>query len=438
MLYGDLLKPESLNLSSKGIDTAFYLVHSMGSKGNFVTEDQVAAKNFSLAARNAGVKRIIYLGGLGGDECDLSDHLNSRHEVGRILRNSDVQVIEFRASIIIGSGSLSYELVRALVERLPVMVTPRWVTVKAQPISINDVLDYLAAAIHVQLGGNPIFEIGGCDVVSYEGIMREYARQRGLRRVMIHVPFLTPYLSSLWLGLVTPVYARIGRKLIDSIRHPTVVTDENALDTFDIAPRGIQQAIAQALRNEDREFAETRWADSVSSSGRLRDWGGIRFGNRLVDFREVAVDTTPENAFIPIRQIGGNNGWYFANWLWKMRGILDLLFGGIGIRRGRRNPNCLDAGDTLDWWRVEAIEPNKFMRLFAEMKLPGRAWLEFEVSQQGEGTVIRQTAIFDPIGFKGILYWYGIYPLHSLVFSGMLKAIAKRCEHDPRHQKSSL
>ena len=291
LLRGDLLEPDSLNISGKGGDTAFYLVHSMGSKGNFVREDQLAAENFSAAARKAGVKRIIYLGGLGGGEINLSDHLNSRHEVGRILHNSNVQVIEFRASIIIDSGSLSCELVRALVERLPIMITPRCISVKAQPISINDVLDYLTAAIHIQVEGNPIFEIGGCDVVSYGGIMREYARQRGLRRSMIHVPFLTPYLSSLWLGLVTPVYARIGRKLIDSIRYPTVVTDDLALKTFKIVPRGIEQALVEASRNEDRDFAETRWADSASSSGSLTDWGGVRFGNRLVDSRELAVKT---------------------------------------------------------------------------------------------------------------------------------------------------
>ena len=423
---GDLLNFQTMENVFDDIDVAFYLVHSMGSKADFVKQDQLAAKNFAVAAGNAGLKRIIYLGGLGCDEKGLSDHLQSRHDVGKILRSTQVQVIEFRASVIIGSGSLSYELVRALVERLPVMVTPRWVTVDAQPISINDVLDYLIAAIHLGLKENHIFEIGGRDVISYEGIMREYAKQRGLRPIMIHVPVLTPYLSSLWLGLVTPVYARIGRKLIDSIRYPTVVTNGNALKEFKVKPRGIQQSLAEALLNEDKEFAETRWSDSLSSSGNCRDWGGIRFGNRMVDSRTENVAATPEMAFMPIRQIGGLNGWYYANWLWILRGFLDLAVGGIGIRRGRRDPNWLRVGDTLDCWRVEAYEPNRLLRLFAEMKLPGRAWLEFEVSQENMQTIIRQTAIFDPIGLWGNLYWFAVYPLHSLIFSGMLRSIAKR------------
>ena len=426
LVLGDLLEIQTLDHVFNGIDVAFYLVHSMGSKGKFVEKEHLAARNFALASGNAGVKRIIYLGGLGCDEKGLSDHLNSRHDVGKILRKTNIQVLEFRASIIIGSGSLSYELVRALVERLPIMVTPRWISVDAQPISISDVLAYLIAAIDLKMAGNHIFEIGGCDVISYGGIMREYAKQRGLQPIMIQVPVLTPYLSSLWLGLVTPIYARIGRKLIDSIRYPTVVTNDEARKVFDIKPRGVRQALAEALRNENREFAESRWVDSLSSSTKNRDWGGVRFGNRLVDSRTINVAASPKKAFTPIRQIGGSNGWYYADWFWILRGLMDLIVGGVGMRRGRRVPNWLRVGDTVDCWRVEVFEPDKRLTLFAEMKLPGRAWLEFEVIKTNAGTTIRQTAIFDPIGLLGNIYWFAVYPLHNLIFSGMLRNIAKR------------
>ncbi len=423
-IYGDLLNRQSLDGVFTDIDVAFYMVHSMGSEKDFVEQDRLAAKNFSDAAAVAGIDRIIYLGGLGDSQAALSPHLQSRQEVGAILRASGVQVIEFRASVIIGSGSLSYELVRALVERLPVMITPKWVSIPTQPIAVSDVLEYLLAGIDLDCDQSEIFEIGGQDIVSYEGIMREYARQRGLTRVMIRVPVLTPYLSSLWLGLVTPIFARIGRKLVESIRHSTIVNDKKVLTSFTIRPRGLQTALAEAMQNEDREFAATRWSDALASSGGIRDYAGVRFGNRLIDSRVVKVDVTPKEAFTPIRRIGGDSGWYYANWLWCARGFIDLMIGGVGMRRGRGNPESLCVGDALDFWRVEAYEPCKKLTLFAEMKIPGRAWLEFEVSENSDGTTIRQTAIFDPIGLSGILYWWGVYPLHALIFSGMLKNIA--------------
>ncbi|MHB1035233.1 MAG: NAD(P)H-binding protein [Pirellulales bacterium] len=264
---GDVLDPESLRPAFAGVDTAYYLIHSMGTARNFERDDRQAAANFGAAARQAGVRRIIYLGGLGNPEHALSEHLRSRQETGKVLRASGVQVIEFRASIIIGSGSVSFELIRALVERLPIMVCPKWVATLAQPIAIEDVLDYLLAALDLADRDSRIFEIGGPDRVCYGDIMREYARQRGLTRVMIPVPILTPYLSSLWLGLVTPIYARIGRKLIEGLRNPTVVEDSSALAVFPIRPRALSQAIARALLNEDRDLAETRWSDALSSSG---------------------------------------------------------------------------------------------------------------------------------------------------------------------------
>ncbi len=421
---GDVSDPESLQGALAGVDTAYYLVHSMGSGRDFAKEDRSAAENFARAARDAGVRRIIYLGGLGSGP-DLSPHLASRQEVGRILRESGVPTIEFRASIIIGSGSLSFEMIRSLVDRLPVMITPRWVRIPAQPIAIEDVIAYLVEALDVDVEGSAIVEIGGGDRVTYEGIMLEYARQRGLKRLIIRVPVLTPRLSSLWLGLVTPLYARIGRALIDSIPHETVVTDDLAIRLFHIRPRGIREAIERALGNEDQEMAATRWSDALSSRGAQPAWGGTRLGSRLVDSRSVRIACPPSLAFRPISRIGGETGWYYANWLWRIRGFLDLLVGGVGLRRGRRDPTSLLPGDTVDFWRVEAYEPDRLLRLFAEMKLPGRAWLQWEVEEDGNASVVRQNSIFDPVGLLGLLYWYGLYPIHALVFAGMLRRIAQ-------------
>ncbi|HET8799348.1 MAG TPA: DUF2867 domain-containing protein, partial [Thermoanaerobaculia bacterium] len=391
---GDVLDAESLGPALAGVESAYYLIHSMGSGSDFEEQDRIAARNFASAARRAGVRRILYLGGLGHGE-ELSPHLRSRHEVGEILRESGVPVVELRASIVIGSGSLSFELIRALVERLPIMITPRWVEVEAQPIAIDDLLAYLVAALDVPLTESRVFEIGGADRVSYGDIMREYARQRGLRRAMIRVPVLTPRLSSLWLGLVTPVYARVGRKLIESIKHASIVRDSSALRVFPVKPRGIGEAIAAAIANENREIAESRWYDAFSSAGESRDWTGVHFGNRLVDSRERHVDVGPEEAFAPIRRIGGETGWYAYDWLWRLRGFLDLLAGGVGVRRGRPQPDAVHVGDALDFWRVEAIEVGRLLRLRAEMKVPGEAWLQLVATPIADGrTLLQQTAFF--------------------------------------------
>jgi uncharacterized protein YbjT (DUF2867 family) len=425
LVAGDVLELPGLERAMHGVHTAYYLVHSMGS-ASFEEADRTAARNFGAAAKAAGVRRIIYLGGLGSDDEELSPHLRSRHEVGRILRESGVPTIEFRASIVIGSGSLSFEMIRALAERLPVMITPRWVGVMAQPIGIDDLLAYLLEALHLSQEGSRVYEIGGADQVSYAGIMRAYARQRGLRLRMLQVPVLTPYLSSLWLGLVTPLYARVGRKLIESIIHPTVVRDDAALATFAVEPVGIEEAVRRALAGEDAEFAATRWSDALSSAGDLPSWGGVRFGSRLVDSRRVSVGVPAAAAFSPIQAIGGETGWYAWDPLWRLRAFLDLLAGGVGMRRGRPHPVELRVGDTVDFWRVEALEPGRLLRLAAEMKLPGRAWLEFEVTDEGASSTIRQTAMFDPVGIPGMAYWYALFPVHQLVFAGMLRAIAAR------------
>jgi uncharacterized protein YbjT (DUF2867 family) len=426
VVLGDVLDPATLAAAFHGVEDAYYLVHSMGDE-EFEEQDRRAARGFARAAKEAGVRRIVYLGGLGVPG-GLSPHLESRQEVGCILRESAVPTIELRASIIIGSGSLSFEMIRALVERLPVMITPRWTRSLSQPIAIEDVVGYLKAALDAEVDGSAIFEIGGADRVSYAGIMREFARLRGLRRSIVSVPVLTPHLSSLWLALVTPLYARIGRKLIDSVRNDTVVTDPAALETFPIRPRGIREAIGRAVANEDRDFAATRWSDALSSGGPLRGYGGVRFGARLVDSRTEDVACEPARAFVPIRHIGGATGWYYGNWLWRIRGFLDLLVGGVGLRRGRRDAEHLAPGDTVDFWRVEEIVPDRLLRLRAEMKVPGRAWLQFEVEANGEGSTIRQTAMFDPVGLAGLLYWYSVYPFHGLVFRGMLDGIARAAE----------
>lgn len=426
---GDLLNRENLDDAFEGIDVAYYLVHLMAAKDSFEEKERIAAENFADAAKKAGVKKIIYLGGLGDEDSDLSPHLRSRHVTGHILRKSGVPVIEFRSSVVIGSGSLSFEMIRSLVEKLPIMTTPTWVYVKTQPISISDLQNFLLEALELDIKESIIFEIGGDDVVSYGDLMKEYGRQRGLERLIIPVPVLTPKISSLWLGLVTPLYAVVGRRLIDSLKHPTVIKDYSYRDYFSIRPMGFSEAIANALESEEKEFYENRWSDSLASGDTYKTWGGARFGTRIVDSRKREVNVPADKAFTPIRKIGGKNGWYFANWLWKLRAYIDLLFGGVGIRRARRHPEKIKVGDVLDWWRVEDYIEDKYLRLIAEMKVPGRAWLEFNVEAKNGVSTIHQTATFDPLGLTGILYWYLLYPLHAYIFDGMLDEIAKRAHN---------
>jgi uncharacterized protein YbjT (DUF2867 family) len=411
-----------------GVETAYYLIHSMDASGDFESLDRAAARNFAHAAQIAGVRRIVYLGGLG-DGSGLSSHLASRQEVGEILRSSGVPTIEFRASIVIGSGSASYEIVRALVESLPVMITPRWVETAAQPIAIEDVIDYLLAALDYPSGA--IFEIGGEDRVSYAEIIREYARQRGLRRRLLRLPLLTARISRFCLGLLTPVYGRVAGAMVESLRNETVVHTAAARDAFPFKPRGLKDSIARALVNEDRDFAETRWSDALPPAQPLR-WSGITFGRRLVSSRVVQVDRPPAQAFAPIKQIGGGTGWYAGDWFWRARGLLDTLRGGVGLRRGRRDPIDLRVHDTIDFWRVERLEPDRVLCLAAEMKIPGRLWLQFEVDPAGPGGAqIRQTSVFDPAGYIGLTYWYLFCPVHHIVFSAMLRGIVRAVEAWP-------
>jgi uncharacterized protein YbjT (DUF2867 family) len=434
VVQGDVLDAGSLRRAMEGVDVAFYMVHSMGRKGGFEDADRTGARNFARAAKAAGVRRVVYLGGLGRADEQLSPHLASRQEVGRLLREFGPPMVELQASVIIGSGSLSFELVRSLVERLPVMVTPRWVRAMAQPIAIEDVVAYCLAAAALDDGAHHVVQIGGPDRVSYLGLMRGYAQARGLRRWFIPVPVLTPWLSSLWLGLITPIFARVGRKLIDSLRHDTVVEDDSAAQLFSLRPRGVREAIARALANEDAQFASTRWSDALAAGGVAGVPQTAHLGRRRVDSRERRVAVPLDEAFAPIERIGGRTGWYAAGFLWTLRGWLDLLCGGVGMRRGRPGPVRLEVGDTVDCWRVEAIErsgPRRLLRLQAEMRLPGRAWLQFEVEPDGAGSRIRQTALYDPRGIMGRLYWWAVCPLHHWVFSGMLRGIARAAEASP-------
>jgi uncharacterized protein YbjT (DUF2867 family) len=425
---GDVLDPASLARAMQGVHTAYYLIHSMASRGDFEALDRSAARNFGVAASAAGVRRIIYLGGLGSGS-ELSSHLASRQEVGDVLRASGVETVEFRASIVIGSGSASYETVRALVETLPVMVTPRWVNTAAQPIAVEDLIDYLLAALDHK--GGAIFEIGGRDRVSYAEIIREYARQRSLRRRLVPVPLFSPGASRFFLGLLTPVYGRVAGAMVDSLRNETIVNNGSALEIFPVAPRGLADAISRALVNEDREFAETRWSDAFAPEQPLR-LSGLAVGRRRVSSRAAHVDRLPARAFDPIKRIGGETGWYATNWFWKARGLLDTLRGGVGLRRGRRDQVDLRVGDTVDFWRVERFERDRFLRLAAEMKIPGRLWLQFEVGpDQNGGAHIRQTTVFDPAGYVGLAYWFVLCPVHQAVFARMLRGIARAVQTAP-------
>ena len=407
-----------------GIETAYYLIHSMETSTRFEALDRSAARSFAEMARAAGVRRIVYLGGLGsGDR--LSAHLASRQEVGAILCSSGVPTIEFRASIVIGSGSASYELVRALVESLPLVIAPPCVETAAQPIAIEDVLEYLLAALEYEKRRSAIFEIGGADPVTYAEIIREYARQRGLRRSLLRSPLLTPRLSRSFLGLITPVFGRVAGALVEGLRNETVVRSAASLEAFPIRPRGLQEAVERALINEDLEFAGTRWSDAFASAPRA----GVLptpFGRRLVSSRVLRVDADASDAFDPIQRIGGHTGWYAGSWFWRARGWLDTLSGGGGLRRGRRDAIDLRVGDTIDFWRVETLEPGRRLRLAAEMRIPGRLWLQFEIDPHHDGGVqLRQTAVFDPAGCFGLTYWYLLSPIHHLVFGRMLRGIGR-------------
>ena len=428
---GDVLDPPVLEEGLAGVDVAYYLVHSMSSGSGFDELDLRAARDFGRAAKEAGVGRIIYLGGLGDPQADLSRHLRSRQETGEALRESGVPVTEFRAAVIVGAGSISFEMVRYLVERLPVMVCPKWIYSRIQPIAIDDLLDYLVSAPSVPESQGRIVEIGGKDVTTYKGMMLGYAEARGLRRFLVPVPVLTPRLSSYWVHWMTPIPARITEPLVDGLRNDIVVTDNLARTLFpNVKPRDYASAIAGVMKDLDEGRTDTAWSDAAGAPA------GTEEAVRLESSQGMIVERRRRRIAAPAREvyrvftgIGAGRGWYFANWLWRLRGALDRLLGGAGLRRGRRHPDDLRVGDALDFWRVDALEPDRLLRLRAEMKLPGRAWLQYEVWEAPDGsTQLEQTAAFIPKGLVGLAYWYGLYPLHAWIFSGLIKAVARRAE----------
>ncbi len=547
-LRGDPLDPASLPPVLAGMEVAYYLIHSLGAGRQFHERDLAAARAFGEAARAAGLKRIVYFGGLGDPASRLSPHLRSRQETAAALREAGVPVTEFRGAVVVGSGSLSFEMVRYLTERLPIMICPRWVYTGIQPIAIQNVLDYLVAALEVPESAGRVIEIGGADVVTYAEMMLGYARVRGLRRWLIPVPVLTPRLSSYWVHLVTPVPANIAQPLIEGLRNEVVVRDETARRLFpDVQLLDYETAVRVALGELRAGEVETAWCDALATSCGdrrplvLTNWEGM-----VVERRQLEVAAPAETVYRTFASLGGDRGWLYMNWAWRLRGAIDRLVGGVGLRRGRRSPTGLRVGDAVDFWRVEAVEPGRLLRLRAEMRLPGEAWLEFVAIPQGEPaipaaarpataagrsgageyasadevrlgptaaapaaalasptgmvarpataapqnvpagtlasagmappaispattgaapeapetgaravvvastvagptsaaatgalpsgpgapgpTLLRQVAYFAPRGLAGWLYWYGLYPLHRPIFSGMIRAVAREAE----------
>ncbi|MDE0031373.1 MAG: SDR family oxidoreductase [Deltaproteobacteria bacterium] len=428
---GDALDRDTLARALAGVDCAYYLIHSMGSGAGFHALDVDAARLFGQVAREAGVRHIVYLGGLGDPRADLSQHLRSRQETGRALREGGVPVTEFRAAVIVGSGSISFEMIRYLVERLPVMVCPRWVYSRVQPIAVNDVLDYLVAALSNVACAGKIIEIGGREVTTYRGMMLGYARARGLRRWLVPVPVLTPRLSSYWVHWITPIPSGVSGPLIEGLRNEVVVTGSLAPELFPgIEPRTYAEAIAEVIDDLEQGRIETAWSDAHGAPVAPDSFSRVETHEGMIFERRTRTVAAPAGeVFRVFTGIGGARGWFHADWMWRLRGMVDRLLGGAGLRRGRRHPEELRVGDALDFWRVEALEPGRLVRLRAEMKLPGRAWLQFRTWETADGkTHLEQTAAFLPKGLGGLLYWYGLYPVHARIFDGMAREIARRAE----------
>jgi uncharacterized protein YbjT (DUF2867 family) len=419
-----------------GVDVAYYLIHALGSGRDFGATDRRTAETFAAAAKEAGTGRIVYLGGLMPDEAEgVSEHLRSRGEVGQILLSSGVPTAALRAAVVIGSGSVSFEMMRYLTERLPVMVTPRWVRTRIQPIAVRDALRYLAGCAALPPEVNRSFDIGGPEVLTYEEMLRRYASIAGLRPRRIQpIGVLTPRLSSLWVGLVTPVPNGIARPLVDSLRHEVVCTEHDIAEYVPDPPEGLigfDDAVRLALKRVGSGDVATRWS-SASVPGAPSDplptdpdWAG---GTLYADVRESPVDASPEALWKVIEGIGGDNGWYSWPLAWTARGLFDRMVGGVGLRRGRRDPYRLRIGESLDFWRVEELDPGRLLRLRAEMRLPGLAWLDLSVDQRDGRTWFRQRALFHPRGLPGQLYWWGVKPFHGIVFGHMQHNIRRAAE----------
>ena len=412
-----------------GVAAAYYLVHSIGSAADWAEHDRVVAANFRDAAAVAGVRRIVYLGGLGDRSANrLSEHLASRQEVGAELARGTVPVVELRAAVVIGSGSASFEMLRYLVEVLPAMVTPRWVDTRCQPVAVRDVLHYLAESLTADVAGR-VLDVGGPEVLTYRQMMARYAEEAGLKkRLIVRVPFLTPGLSSRWIGLVTPIPPSLARPLIESLVNDVVVTGEAAADAMPTEQLPYREAVKLALGRSQTGDVPTSWARAELGGRPPAEpqptdpaWAG---GTVQLDRRIRQVAATPDELYDVVCSIGGRRGWYTGERLWSIRGALDTLIGGVGMRRGRLHPSRLSIGDPLDFWRVEALEPGHLVRLRAEMRLPGEAWLEWQIDPDAAGAVVTQTARFHPRGLLGRLYWLGVAPFHRFIFPGLLAGIA--------------
>ncbi|MHC4206822.1 MAG: SDR family oxidoreductase, partial [Planctomycetota bacterium] len=423
---GDVLEPSTLVPALSGVGVAYYLIHSITSGENFAERDLAAARNFGEAAKQAEIKRMIYLGGLGDPETNLSKHLRSRQETADMLRRSGVCLTEFRAAIIVGTGCISFEMIRYLTERIPVMICPRWVKSKVQPIAVDDVIEYLTESLQNLDSAGQVVEIGGKDVLTYGDMMMLYARVRGLRRWLINVPVLTPRLSSYWVHWVTPVSAAFSRPLIEGLRNEVVVRDSKALELFPhIKPSEYENAVHSALSQlEPEQFEEMASSQKISSSANFKT---IRNG-MIIEIKCRQIHAQASAVYRTFTDIGGSNGWP-CNWMWRLRALLDRIIGGVGMRKGRPDPAKIKVGDTLDFFRIVKIRPGRMIRLKAEIKLPGEGWLQFEVTPDGKDRArLVQTVFFAPKGLPGIVYWYLLYPLHVLIFGKMIKMLAKRSE----------
>lgn len=431
IVQGDVLNPETLVNALAGIQAAYYMIHSMSGSEDFHERDLNAANNFGEAAHDAGVEQIIYLGGLGDPQADLSEHLESRQATGQALAQAGVPVTEFRAAIIVGSGSISFEMIRYLTERIPMMICPKWVFTRVQPIAIDDVLTYLTAALDTPASLGKVIEIGGADVFTYGDMMKGYAAVRGLKRALIPVPVLSPRLSSYWVHWMTPVPASITRPLVEGLRNEVIVRDSTAREIFpDIHPVDYATAVERALTSLESGQIETRWTDALASS--QGDHSAVvlkTLEGMIIERRQTEIQAPTEVVYNTFTSLGDDMGWLYFDWAWRTRGVIDRLLGGVGLRRGRRHPSDVRVGDAIDFWRVEVVEPGKLLRLRAEMKVPGQAWLQFEAGALEDGlSRLTQTAYFAPKGLAGFLYWYLLYPIHGLIFSGMIQELKKLAE----------
>ena len=422
---GDALRPDTLDAALRGCDVAYYLIHSMYGRDRFSDQDRSAARNFAAAAERTGIARIIYLGGLGSDEDVLSEHLRSRHEVGRILASGAVPVAELRAAVIIGSGSVSFEMIRHLSELLPVMMLPSWMRTRCQPIGIRNVLQILVAVLEQPFAG--IAEIGGPEVLTYLDMIQIYADVAGLRRrLVVPLPLYNAWASAFMVGLVTPLPVRVVRPLIESLRNDVVAVDRQ---TFGVELLTYREAVSLALTRTGDLAVPTRWSDAVtdpeSSMPGDPKWSGAVME---ADRKDVACGASPRDLFWAVSRIGGDVGYYRMNWAWRARGVIDTLVGGVGLRRGRRHPEDLHQGESLDFFRVAAVDVDRRLLLRAEMKLPGTAWLEWRIEPATRGSHLVQIALFAPRGVLGRLYWWGLLPFHTLIFGTMARRIARTAE----------